>query len=187
VIDLSPAHHSGRATRSSFECAIRIAATLSNHLHESGSSVRLVCVGLSQGQPLCADNRAGIAAIFDFLAELPTLDFAREKALQDAENAAEQSSEDAIRLPTYSGRKYLIGTDSTNAVNVGDRDAFQSIMIQLREFALELEDGAEAIPAAALASSLSGGELESGITIVDPETAASQFVNGWNGSYGHVA
>ena len=195
VVDLSPAHHAGQATKSSFECAIRIAATLCNHLHESGSSVRLMCVGLSKESLLCVDNSVGIAAVFDFLAELPTLNHARTKALSQADRETAANEVTPIRLPIFAGRTFFICTDSTGTLNIGDRKTIESIMIQLKEFALDtMENAAHVMPTAMMGTMPPGGELEDdvetergrGIAIADPDLAASQFATDWNGSYGHV-
>lgn len=175
VMDLDPSSHSGRATRSSYECAIRIAATLCNHLHESGSSVRLVCFGLSSAKPLRVGNSNGISTIFDFLAELPTLNRAqlqRESELGDEGKSAEVNMS---RVPSFSGRKFLIRTDRTKAMNIGDTEALQTISIQLNDFDL--------------ANLPSSDELDLGtsIDIADPDHALGQFANGWKGRYEHVA
>ena len=166
AMDLSPKHHSGRATRSSYECAIRIAATLCNHLHESGSSVRLVCFGLSTAKPLWVDNTRGVATVFDFLAELPTLDYAHAQMLAEVGNDDEVTEVGANRLPAFGGRKFFIGTDQSDVMYIGDPETLQTIVLRLKEFSSELEDaGIFPVPTADSTNLPLVDELESGTSI----------------------
>jgi len=190
VIDLTPDHHVGVSSRSSYECAIRIAATLCKHLHESGSSVRLVCVGLSSLSSLVVDNSRGISTVFDFLAELPTLELARARMLSESNGAVDQNETFANRWASLGTRKFLIATDRTDSFGISNRAAFQSITIQLKEFASDLENYEEVRMSAETLPDVPWGNesgLGSNIAIVDPELAASQFVSGWKENYGHVA
>ncbi len=189
AMDLSPKHHSGRATRSSYECAIRIAATLCNHLHESGSSVRLVCFGLSTAKPLWVDNTRGVATVFDFLAELPTLDYAHAQMLAEVGNDDEVTEVGANRLPAFGGRKFFIGTDQSDVMYIGDPETLQTIVLRLKEFSSELEDaGIFPVPTADSTNLPLVDELESGtsIEIADPTHAASEFSEVWKGRYEHA-
>ena len=70
VLDLSPHDHHGHGIDSSFEWAIRIAASICSHLHEAQSPVRVVCLGLLGHDH--QDNSNGLRPIMDFLANLPT-------------------------------------------------------------------------------------------------------------------
>ncbi len=190
AMDLDPLNHCGKATRSSYECAIRIAATLCSHLHESGSSVRLVCFGLSLSKPLRVDNRGGIAEVFDFLAKLPTLDGALLQKNSEVGDDGKCAEAQAIRLPHFGGRTFLIGTDRTDATNVGDTEALQTISIHLEKFELELDNGKTHLgPAskAAKPSRLEEVSVGTDIDVEDPDRAADQFSNGWKGRYEHVA
>lgn len=79
VLDLSPSVHTGRGSQSSYEWAIRIAASICSHLHESQSLVRVICIGLQNPANRMMDNRLGLRAIMDFLADLPPLDAELER------------------------------------------------------------------------------------------------------------
>lgn len=80
VVDLSPDHHGGVGNQDGFEWAIRIAATIINHLHRHQSRIHLTCTGLPAHVDNESSNFRGLNPILDFLAKLPTLAQLRDSA-----------------------------------------------------------------------------------------------------------
>ena len=153
---------------------------------------------------LSIDNNGGLAAVFDFLAELPTLDAALTASQtkltlkedngtplsETNQNESSHKEVSQLRLPALEGSKFFIGTDSPNPIKIGLEADFQPIMIELKEFAREaLADDDFPMPIATGESPTLDNDFETGegITIAGPDQANSQLVDGWNGSFGHVA
>jgi uncharacterized protein (DUF58 family) len=74
VIDLHPSRHQGAESQSTYEWAIRVAASIVKHLHLHQSHIRLSCIGIPQGQAQEMTNSRGLEPVLDFLATLPTLE-----------------------------------------------------------------------------------------------------------------
>lgn len=74
VLDLRQGQHSGSGSQSTYEAAIRMAASVCSELHRHQSQIELVCVGLIKSIRSRSDNHRGIKPVMDFLALLPQLD-----------------------------------------------------------------------------------------------------------------
>ena len=74
ILDLTRAHHRGTGSQSTYENAIRLAASICSELHRHQSEIALTCVGLSEATPMKSNNHRGIKPLLDFLALLPQSD-----------------------------------------------------------------------------------------------------------------
>ena len=74
VVDLNPKNHLGAGSQSTYEWAIRIAATIGKHLHQHQSQIRLCCIGIPNTCELESNNQRGLTPILDYLATLPTME-----------------------------------------------------------------------------------------------------------------
>lgn len=74
VLDLTRDHHLGTGSQSTYENAIRMAASVCSELHRHQSQVELICLGLSKNTPAKSSNHRGIKPLLDFLAMLPQLE-----------------------------------------------------------------------------------------------------------------
>ena len=72
VIDLSPQHHAGLGQESTYECTIRMAASVIRHLHQHQAHIDLFCVGLPSDVSSRSSNQKGLKPIMDFLSMLPS-------------------------------------------------------------------------------------------------------------------
>lgn len=171
VLDLSPSIHAGSGIHSSNEWAIRIAASICSHLHESQSPVRVVCVGLPSLKQYSADNRSGLRAVMDFLADLPSLDAALESVESSCQMAT--SKQELSRA----GRLFLIGTNLSSDLRKVNSSEFTPVVIDLEGFADRRLSGESNI----VSNSDRSGD---GIFIATPESAATQLICDWNRSFG---
>lgn len=80
VVDLIPQNHRGLGQESTYECAIRVAASVVKQLHVHHSRIELVFVGLPEGVPNRVTNRNGLSPLLDFLARLPVHDESKRVA-----------------------------------------------------------------------------------------------------------
>lgn len=112
ILDLTRAHHVGTGSQSTYENAIRLAASVCSDLHRHQCQIDLVCVGLNENTPFKSNNHRGVKPLMDFLALLPQLD--NETAFS---KAAEYGSIESRKSFTF-----LIHTDQfvpeTNASTV---------------------------------------------------------------------
>jgi len=173
VIDLSPSHHTGKGIHNSFECAIRIGASLCNHLHNSCLPVRLVCLGIPNYQREVVDNRSGVDAMMDFLADLPTLDSA---AL--ACNAESRKAILSKQVAACEGRTFWVTTSASDLIAMGAMPAVQLIQIELEGI-----DGRNEVKLSRLVGQRVSDQI--GIQITAPDLAPSQLAAGWSGSVAH--
>ncbi|MEC9092725.1 MAG: DUF58 domain-containing protein [Planctomycetota bacterium] len=74
LLDLSVASHSGVGSQSTYEMAIRVAATICSQLRSNQISVNLHCLGLSNDKSSQISTDRGIEVFLDFLAMLPSLE-----------------------------------------------------------------------------------------------------------------
>lgn len=74
VLDLRRGQHSGSDSRSTYEAAIRMAASLCKDLHRHQCQIELVCQGLRAPIPSRSNNHRGEKPLIDFLALLPQLE-----------------------------------------------------------------------------------------------------------------
>jgi uncharacterized protein (DUF58 family) len=174
LIDLDAASHEGHGGDSSFEWAIRIAASICAHLDLGRAPVRIACIGLPTSKQISADNRAGIRAIMDLLAGLPGL----EAALKPG--APSQTPAQSMLEFTAGGRAFLVGTERSLQIQNCRSKNVTPVMVSLAGFAAEDSD------------SFSRGTSEDhppvgqGIFITTAETAAAQLAQGWDRSFDHA-
>jgi len=176
LLDLSPQHHQGQGSSNSFECAIRIAATVCSYFHDERSPVRLVCLGLQENDPGTVDNRRGLEPLMDFLAELPDLESLRSSVRWNEEEFRHCYSRHS------GGRQFLICTSGSNRLLESVSSETQHIVIELRghikgserekQKSNEMENGRSS--------------LDTGALIVEAEVGASQLVGLWSGSFNHA-
>lgn len=125
LLDLTPDHHQGEGIHSSFEWAIRIAASICHQLHQTRSRVRVVCLGLAVDQRQSASNQHGIDVLMNFLACLPTL-----KAQQAMEPTAQ------VRIPKgiYGQSKQTFFVCTSLSADDATGQNVQSVLIELKGF-----------------------------------------------------
>jgi len=177
TVDLSPAHHIGHGTQSTFEWAIRITASVCWQLHQSGSGVRLLFVGLESGDQNQTSNRRGIKPVMDSLASLPTLAQAQQAAIESPRVSSPMGF-------VGGGQSVFIGTSKSVAT---DGVESQKFMIDLEGFrseeALDFFDS-EADPVV-------GDNIEehdaTEVWVTSPQQAADQLDAGWKRSFCRVA
>jgi len=105
VVDLDPRHHRGLCSQSSYEWAIRIAATIVKHLHLHHSRIRIVCVGLPKTYRTEMTNVRGLSVVLNFLATLPTLE------QLNTENPNPNSNSISSAVAHGDDQVYWIGSD----------------------------------------------------------------------------
>jgi uncharacterized protein (DUF58 family) len=171
LLDLSPANHVGHGVDNSLEWAIRIAASICSHLHETQSPVRIVCLGLPNLNQVTVNNQTGLRAVMDFLADLPTL----EEALVLSKKSLSPACQARHSL-AGSERVFLVGTNRSNLAQTIRMPNVTPIVIDFAGFATE----GQAIPNQDIEVC---GECENAIFIANPESAASQLTSNWNRSF----
>jgi hypothetical protein len=189
LLDLSPSEHEGRGVDSSFEWAIRIAASICSHLHEAHSPIRVVSFGLPNQSQLYEDNRNGVRPLLDFLANLPT----QAKALSLVDEAeASAESEKRESETTYSFNSFgddhlfvVASNQSARVQSLSSRDLdiqVTPVIVDADGFKTEdephLKIASRDLPSAEIRSS----NTES-ILIETPELASDCFAHGWNRSF----
>lgn len=107
VLDLMPDHHLGTGSRSTYENAIRLAASVCSELHRHQFQIDLRCIGLAAGVPFQTNNHGGVKEMFDFLARLPTLE--ASPALTPSTRPGRCAVETAIQ--SHRSFTFLIHTD----------------------------------------------------------------------------
>lgn len=175
LLDLSPDHHSGTGVDSSFEWAIRIAASICYQLHRTSSSVRVVCLGLQSSESNSVANHQGIEGVMDFLARLPTLEMQRDLPSHEVSSTC--------RGWSRSTQTFFVCT-SSSAITKFAGSSIASIVIDLNGFA-EKESApifGEAKPQVS-APALSGRIRKKSIFVTTPLLAPSQLESAWRGSF----
>jgi len=165
LLDLNPDHHAGRGSQSSFEWAIRIAASICLQVDEMQSRVRVVCIGLPRDQQNSVSNSKSIAGVMEFLARLPT--FASQR---DVDSKLLQRRFD---VPALSQQSFLVGTLQSTGDFAG---------LELHPVLIDTETLDHANDRW-LADS---PESEGGIVVTAPELALGQLGFAWNRSFGHA-
>ena len=107
IVDLDPRHHHGFGSHGSYECAIRIAATIVNHLHLHQSHIQLTCTGTPAVVPSDSSNAQGLKPILDFLATLPTFEQLDSYPKNDLNGAASLSLRNQEEVFWISSRSAL--------------------------------------------------------------------------------
>ena len=164
VVDLSPENHLGQGAHSTFEWAIRIAASVCQQLHAHHARVEVVCIGLPKGVPARASNRLGIRPLLDFLALLPQF--------VPVESKHQIGERDDFPFENQHQFTILIHTKSFRAVPAGDRT--RHICIDPSgfvddEFESELVTNSKVVPS------------DSGPAITSPQTAPEELNTLWTG------
>ena len=176
LLDLSPNHHTGFGIDSSFEWAIRIAASICLQLHRTNSSVRLVCLGLKNADLNCVANHTGIEKVMDFLARLPTLQMQQELTAHEIRNTYKNWSR--------SNQTFFVCTTGSELEKFTDSD-ISSIVIALDGFKNEDEN---LIIGESKPQKLPVGMRRQGNFLVTaPQLASSELESAWRRSFGHAA
>ena len=171
LLDLSPDHHRGDGIDSSFEWAIRIAASICFQLHQSRSIVRVICIGLGTDAPHSESNRQGIDVLMNFFACLPILETQRE--LSAAQTMRTRTEHWANAKQTF----FVCTTLSSQQSNESD---VQPILIELDGFSADQE---------ITSSQKATGKpfrIKESMTVTAPGVAASELGLGWTRSFGHA-
>ena len=172
VLDLTPHHHEGRGSQSSFEWAIRIAATISNQLHQNQSQVQLGCIGLSGDGEYSTNNRMGLRSLMDFLARLPAFEHVAEL------NHVAGNRTTAKHCST-AGQVFFVGTN--RSVFHAQRNCeIQHVVIDICGFASRDQTESAMRKTARVAD-------EPAISISTPRLAGGQLVSQWSRSFGHAS
>ncbi len=115
VLDLHPARHVGRESQSTYEWAIRVAASICDHLHTHHCKVSLECLGLADNLKTKTSNRNGIKMLLDFLARLPDLAHLTSMMKEQSDGIGACSS---VSLNTRTaGRTFFVGTGLSEQVS----------------------------------------------------------------------
>ena len=172
LLDLNPGHHRGNGIDSSFEWAIRIAASICFQLHQSRSVVRVICIGLGNDTSHSESNRQGIKVLMNFLASLPTLETLKE--LPAAMQKRTRTEHWANTKQTF----FVCTNLSSQQCNATD---VQPILIEVDGFMPDQE---------IISMQENVGKrrrANQGMIVTTPELAASELGLGWTRSFGHAA
>ena len=180
VLDLTPATHSGRGSQSSYEWTIRIAASICSHLHESQSLVRVVCIGLQDSAQMSADNRLGLRAILDFLAELPVLQSEQElESTLDQAPVTEKQTKSDFQI---GGRMFLIGTNRSTQLPEESLGQVIPVILDATGFD-ETEQESSRVEMQQLKIDEKAEQPNKTIFITGPDSATDQLADHWNRSF----
>lgn len=169
LVDLHPQRHFGRESQSTYEWAIRIAATIGKHLHLHQSHIRLQCLGLGDEFSSETTNHRGLTPLMNFLAMLPALDELQANGLTpEIEATVTQIRPDE--------EVYLISTDPTAKTRLLKTAA------EVHEILLSSNIATEPQP-------LSGSEIPEAngrLVVDDRQMPQEQFRKGWERLYSHA-
>lgn len=173
VVDLSPKNHLGHGVQSSYEWAIRVAASICANLNASESSVQLCVTGLPTEETMLSSNRAGIGPLMDLLASLPTLVEAR---------SAQELKPNLKGMPFWgSGKRFFVGTDrSIELDDLPEEVSVFEISAQGFDTENDLEFFEPETETLIQQSYLGSGEQK--VCLSSPELIADQLDAGWQGS-----
>jgi len=172
LLDLNPEHHLGEGIHSSFEWAIRIAASVCFQLHQQHSGVRVICIGLPAAERHTESNQHGIDYLMDYMAGLPTLN-----SLQ----ALSVSETLRTRTENWSSAKqtFFVCTSRSSVQSTFDPD-LKPILIELDGFDLKDETFTVHEP-------VGTPGRQNSMTVTSPGMAASQLGDLWKRSFGRAA
>ena len=168
IVDLSTKHHVGDGSQSTFEWAIRVAASVCRQLHQHQARIELVCLGLHPGVSDRISNRLGLQPVLDFLALLP----------QFSTDSPSPTKEDAIHTSATAGH-LTIFIHTKSFLHSPESRQFKHICIDPSGFSSNrpehfCEDGA-------LRRSIA--ESSPATAITNPESAAAQLTQLWHGNF----
>lgn len=170
LVDLSPDHHTDDNANSSFEWAIRIAASICRHFHLMQSPVQVHVLGLTQHSETRTTNRFGIHRLMDFFAHLPT----REEALETLVDGSRAASDDLKPIQS-GGRVFFVGTCRSPQVSSLTRDIVP-VFIELDGFGMDHP----------IRESSRGTGRGDRISVSTAHAASSQLEQGWSRSFASV-
>ncbi len=168
VVDLTPNHHFGDGSQSTFEWAIRTAASVCRQLHQHQATIELVCLGLPDEEKDRINNRSGLQPVLDFLALLP----------QFLPSSRTTMTRQSVQCPTSPGH-FTILIRTKSFLDSPESRLIKHICIDPAGFcrdepARSCEDGVprtttdDAVPATAITA---------------PESASEQLIQLWHGSF----
>ena len=167
IVDLSPQNHAGEGVQSSYEWAIRLAASVCWQLHRNGNDIQIVFTGLDSPDNKRLDNRTGVERLMNSLASLPSL--------QELNTTEDQNWRGQIPVHP-SGSVFLIGTNRTEhcgGVNL------KRILIDLKGF--EPDDDQ---PDTARQSDRKSSEAS--VLVTAPGLAADELKSDWSRSFSNA-
>lgn len=168
VVDLTPNHHSGVGSRSTFEWAIRVAASVCRQLHQHQARIELVCVGLPPGIPDRISNRLGLPPMLDFLALLP----------QFGPDLVALANDDSIQHHASAGH-FTIFIHTRSCFNSPTSSQIKHLWIDPKGFDRKESTGScEDGPVRKSADESSGV-----MAITDPDSASAQLSQLWHGNF----
>lgn len=177
-VDLTAENHRGANGQSSYEWAIRIAASVCQQLHHHRSQVTLACLGLPSGCPSQSSNQKGIDSLLDFLAMLPDFVTGESRAASDT------SMVGGTQFYNDQSKTICIKTSLSN-LDVPTKDS-HLIVLDIEKFGLE--------PAERKRQTVTQGDSQqesqpqgSPILITQPGKASDELQFGWQRSCEHVA
>ena len=162
LVDLAVSSHIGSGSQSSYEWAIRVAASICQQLHRHQAHVELICLGLPSDHRQTTSNTNGISQLLDFTAKLPHLsDLQQVRSNQPGLTTASLHSHT---------KKFLVCTDRSSKL----LESFdgQRIVIECEKFGLL--PGDEAMNQESTTTNIPG------IVISTPENASSELQAGWD-------
>ena len=162
VVDLTPDHHRGHGSQSSYEWAIRVASSVCTQLHRHQAEVQLLCLGLTSEQRNRCSNLAGIGQLLDFLATLPTFDSLREKDREKTQVVSGLGSREIKRF-------FICTNLSSDEFGLGGA---QRIELACERFDLTLDETSS--------QAASDQNNQSGIRINSPDQAVGDLQAGWS-------
>jgi uncharacterized protein (DUF58 family) len=160
VVDLCSENHRGSGSQSSYEWAIRIAASVCTQLHRHKAEVRLVCLGLSPEHQSDIPSTAKLNLLLDHLATLPH---------RSVTSAGVPQPEPRFTSGRF--KRVFIGTN-LSGVDVGGKSVHR---IELK---CERFGQVEAIPA--IDEKPTAPQPFAGIVISSPDRAITDLQTGWS-------
>jgi len=175
VVDLTPAYHTGHGSQSTFEWAIRIAASICWQLNRTGAGVQLSYIGLESQNQRDTSNHLGIKSLMDSLANLPTFSQAQQFAV-------EHRSDPQYVSFAGSSLGLFVGTSKSVA---NQRAELQGFVIDLAGFSSDEPLTFFDVDVADVKKTEQHSATD--IEVTSPQEAAEQLETGWRRSFSNAA
>ena len=168
VLDLSPETHSGEGGQSSFEWAIRTAATICRQLHQNQVGVLVECTGLPKELRSTATNNQGLEPLLDFFSMLPS-----HASLLQSQVDTERIEYLPASLFEAHDQTILICTD-VSKLKKESNSSVKEITILSESFGRDIDrDDEDKIDVSV------GNGSSSAIVLTSPIKASDQLASGW--------
>ena len=172
VVDLSPDHHTGHGSQSTFEWAIRIAASICWQLNRTGANVWLSYIGLESQNLSETSNHMGIQSLMDSLASLPTFPQAQQSAVDHPSDPKHVSFANG-------GLNLFVGTSKSVATQGTEVQAF---VIDLEGFSPD-----DPLTFFDVVDTKTEKHDNVDVWVTSPQQAAEQLDLGWRRSFYNAA